>query len=79
MATKKVRTPAAAIQAYLEKNGVSQQTFAQQLGVSQSLVAQWIKGRARPTPKLSPEIIRVTGGEVSREMLFPELFAERAA
>lgn len=79
MATRKGRAPGIAIQAYLEKHGISQQDFADRLGVSQALVAQWISGRSRVTPRRAPHVVRVTEGEITRETLFPELFAERVA
>lgn len=74
MGKRKARKPGVAIRAYLEKNRLSQKNFAERLDVSQSLVAQWITGRARPTPKKAPDIIKITGGEVTREDLFPELY-----
>lgn len=66
--------PGVAIQAYLERSGTTQQAFADELGVSQSLVHQWIIGRARPTPKMAPRIIKVTDGAVTIAKLFPELY-----
>lgn len=78
MATRKRRAPGAAIQAYLEKHGLSQQDFADQLGVSQVLISQWIKGRTRITPERAADIMEATAGEVSPQQLFPRLFAGSA-
>ena len=72
MASKK--SPAGmAIKAYIKRHGITQQAFADRVGVSQSAVQQWIIGRTRPTPKLARVIIRETGGEITAQKLFPEL------
>lgn len=76
MAKRKGRAPGIAIQAYLEKHRISQQDFADKVGVSQGLVSQWIKGRSRVTPRLAPIVIRETEGELTREALFPELYSD---
>jgi DNA-binding transcriptional regulator YdaS (Cro superfamily) len=79
MGKRKCPKPGVAIQAYLERNRISQQAFADKLDVSQSLIHQWIIGRARPTAKMAPRIETATEGEVTREMLFPELYARASA
>lgn len=74
MATKKSRAPGAAIQDYLAKHKLSQKSFADKLGVTQTAVSQWINGKTRVDEDNAASIIRVTGGEVSAQDLFPKLF-----
>jgi DNA-binding transcriptional regulator YiaG len=79
MAKRNGKKPGHAIQAYLSKHGLSQREFGEKLDVSQALVQQWISGRARPTPAMTPLIERITKGEITREHLFPELYGKVAA
>lgn len=74
MANRKSRAAGAAIQCYLIRTGLSQQDFASRLGVTQGTVSQWINGKIRISPERAADIIRLTQGKVSREILFPELF-----
>ena len=75
MASRKSRAPGGAIRAYLEKHGLSQQDFADQVGVSQSIVSQWINGVKSVSPEMAREVEHVTG--IPRlALLYPD---ERAA
>lgn len=55
----------------------TQAAFAKQLGVSQGLVSQWIRGRTAITAKRAIEIEDATNGAVSRFELLPEIFDRR--
>lgn len=65
--------------AYLKKHKISQEAFAASLGVSKGLVWQWLNGRTRITGDWAVAIERVTGGEVKRQQLRPELYRGMAA
>ncbi|ARP86279.1 transcriptional regulator [Bordetella genomosp. 9] len=59
------------IDQYLESSGLTQAAFAGALGVTQSVVWQWLSGR-RPVPvERCADIERVTSGAVSRKDLRP--------
>lgn len=68
---------------YLSLNKLSQQQFADMIGVSQGLVHQWIKGLTPVSPRKAVLIEQKTGGEVSRKdthpddwhLLWPDLIA----
>lgn len=75
------------LRAYLEKHGLSQEDFAKRFDppVSQGLVWQWLqwlddetKG-TRITAERAKEIETITGSEVTRHALRPDLYEERAA
>lgn len=67
---------------YLEKHGLSQEDFAGKFKpkVSQGLIHQWLlwlktpKKGTRITAERATEIETITGGEVSRSDLRPDLF-----
>lgn len=76
--------------AYLEKYGFSQKEFGQKFKpepVSQGLVHQWLawlndpdaEGATRITAERAIQIEKVTGGEVPRHVLRPDLFDEARA
>lgn len=66
------------IKDYLQDNGITQAGFAEQLGVTQGLVNQWIRGKTRVTPERALQIERATAGGLRRERLRPDIFcAER--
>lgn len=66
------------IAAYLKKHGISQQDFADAIGVSQGLVWQWLDGRTRVTAERAIEIEEKTGREVSRHELRPDLYPKES-
>jgi DNA-binding transcriptional regulator YdaS (Cro superfamily) len=74
MRKSKTKKPGPAIHKYLKKNNLSQRELAEKLGVSQGLISQWLTGRARPTPEMTPLIEHVTKGQLTREHLFPEMY-----
>lgn len=61
---------------YLEHSGLTQKAFAESIGVTQGLIAQWLS-KKDPLP-ISPERARdieaVTGGLVTRVELLPHVF-----
>jgi DNA-binding transcriptional regulator YdaS (Cro superfamily) len=67
------------IPAYLKKHRLSQQDFADKIGVSQGLVWQWIDGRTRITAERAKQIEAATSGELTREQLRPDIFGKRTA
>lgn len=60
---------------YLSHKALSQQDFADLIGVSQGMVHQWIKGKTPVTPTKCVRIERVTQGLVSRKDLHPDDWA----
>ena len=56
MTQSKSRTPGNAIRVYLERHSISQQDFADKLGVSQSIVSQWVRGTTPVSPKMARRI-----------------------
>lgn len=70
------------LSAYLESRQITQKAFAEQLGVTQGLVWQWITGRTRIKAERARQIERATDGAVQAHELRPDLFdppADRAA
>lgn len=63
------------IEKYLKKHGLSQKQFGLQVGVSQGMVNQWLKGIRRVSPERAIVIEKKTGGELTRKALCPEVFA----
>lgn len=66
------------IRAYLKKHKLSQDAFAELVGVSQGLVWQWLKGQTRITADKAKQIENRTKGEVTRADCRPDLW-EKAA
>lgn len=62
------------IDEYLKQKNLTQGQFAEQLGVSQGLVWQWITGRQRITAERASQIEQSTGGAVTRSELRPDLY-----
>lgn len=62
------------LSAYLKKHNLSQEEFGRSLKVSKGLVWQWLNGRTRITGDMAVRIEHVTGGEVKRQHLLPELY-----
>lgn len=73
------------LQTYLAETGVTQSELAERLGVSQSLIAQWVR-RVAPPPLRCVEIELATEGLVTRSdlrpadwsQIWPELYWLRA-
>jgi len=57
---------------YLKHAGIGQAKFAATLGVSQSMVWQWINGHRPVHVRHGPAIERATGGAVRRQDLRPD-------
>lgn len=66
------------IRSYLKKHRMSQEAFADLIGVSQGLVWQWLKGQTRITADRAKQIETRTKGEITRAELRPDIW-ERAA
>lgn len=65
--------------AYLKKHELSQQQFADQIGVSQGAVSHWIVGRVQISIEKAREIEKKTKGAVRLEDLRPDIFQRVAA
>lgn len=66
------------IQRYLEKNKLSQEEFAQKMGVTQGAVWQWINWGVSAERAVAIE--KKTRGAITRQDLRPDLFLrERVA
>ena len=61
MTPAKSRAPGTAIRSYLDRHNISQQDFADKLGVSQSIVSQWVRGTTPVSPKMARLIEREYG------------------
>lgn len=58
---------------YLKERSLSQQAFAEQVGVTQSRVSQWLAGERIPAERAA-SIERATAGAVTRYDLRPDVF-----
>lgn len=56
---------------YLQRHGITQDAFAQQAGLSQSLVSRFCRGAIIPNLRRAVEIERITGGEVAVSSWLP--------
>lgn len=65
---------AAPIRAYIKRHQLSQGAFAGQLDVSQGMVWQWLNGRRRISAERAKQIEEVTGGEIRRAQIRPDIF-----
>lgn len=52
---------------FLIKNGYTQQTFADLVGVHQSAVSKWLQGDSRPSWNIIKKIKEVTDGKVTAD------------
>lgn len=57
----------------------NQTAFAKAIGVCQSMVSQWLRNTRPVSPKKCRLIEAATNGEVTREDLRPDIFADTAA
>jgi len=62
------------IRAYLKKHDLSQDAFAQQIGVTQGAVWQWINSYSRVDARRAKDIEEKTNGEITRHDLRPDLY-----
>lgn len=60
---------------YLQENEISQQQFADLVGVTQGRVSQWLGGDRVPAERCA-EIEAATNGQVTRYELRPDVFGE---
>lgn len=60
---------------YLSHQALSQQDFADLIGVTQGMVYQWVRGKTPVSPAKSVLIEKVTQGVVGRKDLHPSDWA----
>lgn len=58
------------LETYLSSTGMTQQIFAEKLGVKQSAISQWISGKRTPKRQMLPKIIEATDGKVTPNDFF---------
>ena len=63
---------------FLKERNLSQQAFADQVGVTQSRVSQWLAGERVPAERMA-KIESVTEGCVTRHDLRPDVFGAAPA
>lgn len=68
-----------ALERYLKKSGLTQQEFADQLGVSHVAVWHWVTGQRVPRAETAVAIERVTEGSVKVADLLRKKSGRRAA
>lgn len=56
---------------YLESSKLTQQQFADSLGVTQGMVQHWLAGRTPVSPSKAVRIEQITNGSVTRRDLRP--------
>lgn len=61
---------------YLSHKALSQQEFADLIGVSQGMVYQWVRGKTPVSPPKAVRIERMTEGLVTRKDLHPDDWAD---
>jgi len=54
---------------WLVENNLTQDDFAQRIGVKRETVSHWCRGRCRPAPRRISKIISVTQGKVTLDDL----------
>ena len=64
-----------ALRRYMERRRLSQEAFASRIGVTQSMVSQWLTGKRPVSAKSARAIERVTEGEITRAKIRADLFA----
>lgn len=62
------------LKSYLEQPGKTQAEFAANIGVSQSLVSQWVTGKKRVRAEVVQIIEVETKSQVTRQDLRPDIF-----
>lgn len=63
------------IEQYMARHKLTQKKFARRVGVTQSMVSQWLRGARPISPESAKRIEKRTGGEIQRVQILPELFA----
>jgi len=59
---------------FLEQECLSQEEFAELIGVSQSLVSKWMGMRTKINTERAESIERLTNGKLTRRDLRPDIF-----
>jgi len=63
------------LHAYMKSNNLTQQAFAEMVGLTQGTVSQWLKGQTRVSAENARLIERATSGAVKAAELRPDVFA----
>lgn len=64
---------------YMERHSLSQKAFARRMGVSQSIVSQWLREEKGISMRTAERIEKRSAREITVRALFPRLFAKVAA
>jgi DNA-binding transcriptional regulator YdaS (Cro superfamily) len=67
------------LQKYMQTHQLNQSQFAEKVGVNQGLVSMWLNKKVRMTPQWVLQVERVTGGELSRYELRPDIYPRDSA
>lgn len=62
------------LQKYLKEHNLNQTQFAEMIGANQGQVSMWLSKKIRMTPDWVLKVERVTGGELSRYELRPDVY-----
>lgn len=62
------------LETYLRTSEVNKAEFAAKVGVSPSMVSQWLSGHRPIAPRRALRIDEVTGGKVSKHDLCPDVY-----
>jgi DNA-binding transcriptional regulator YdaS (Cro superfamily) len=63
----------------MQTHQLNQSQFAEKVGVNQGLVSMWLNKKVRMTPQWVLQVERVTGGELSRYELRPDIYPRDSA
>lgn len=67
------------LETYLVESKLTQEEFAVRLGVTQSMVSQWIRGIRPVSPQMAIAIEEATSGEILRSDIRPDLWDSEVA
>lgn len=70
-ADKLPRMATTPLKRYFQTGAMTQEEFAEKLGVSPSMVSHWVNGRVSVAAERAPTIERVTRGRVRCEAICP--------
>lgn len=57
---------------YLDRHDITDAAFAERVGVSQSTVTRWVRGKLHPSWAMIPHIMRCTDNHVTANDFVPD-------